>query len=47
MGPSKVELCVVPGEYHDQAVIDLTFGYKEKDEGGQAKKIKGWIASKL
>jgi len=47
LGPDKVELVVIPGEYHDQPNIDLQFGYKEKDEGQQAKLIKHWIGSKL
>jgi acetyl esterase/lipase len=47
MGADKVELCIVPGEYHDQPSIDLQFGYTEADEGQQAKKIKSWISSKL
>ena len=47
LGPDKVELVVVPGEYHDQPSIDLQFGYTEKQEGEQAKLIKRWIGSKL
>lgn len=35
------------GEYHTQAAMDLGFGYGEEGEGGQAKEIKRWIASKL
>jgi len=44
---TNVELLVAKGEYHDQPSVDLQIGYKEKDEGEQAKKIKGWISSKL
>jgi acetyl esterase/lipase len=44
---TKVEFLVAKGEYHDQPSIDLQFGYKETDEGVQAKGIKGWVASKL
>jgi hypothetical protein len=44
---TTVELLVAKGEYHIQPYLDLQFGYKEKDEGEQAKKIKGWVSSKL
>jgi len=47
LGEGKMEFCVVPGEFHDQAILDLQLGYTEKDEGKTAKKIKGWISSKL
>ena len=44
---TKVELVVAKGEYHDQPSLDLQIGYSEKDEGEQAKVIKGWVSSKL
>jgi acetyl esterase/lipase len=44
---SKVEFFVAKGEYHDQPSLDLQLGYKEEQEGQQAKKIKKWIGSKL
>lgn len=44
---TKVELLVAKGEYHDQPSLDLQLGYKEKDEGEQARKIKEWVSSKL
>jgi acetyl esterase/lipase len=44
---TKVELLVAKGEYHDQPNLDLQFGYKEEQEGEQAKRIKGWVSSKL
>jgi acetyl esterase/lipase len=44
---SKVEFVVAKGEYHDQPSLDLQLGYSEKDEGEQAKVIKGWVSSKL
>jgi acetyl esterase/lipase len=47
VGESRVEFKVFEGEYHDQPSIDLHMGYKESQEGEQAKAIKGWIASKL
>lgn len=47
VGGGRVEVRVFEGEYHDQPSIDLQMGYKESQEGGQAKAIKGWIASKL
>lgn len=46
-GYGKVEYLKAKGEYHDQPSIDLQIGFKEKDEGESAKKIKSWIASKL
>lgn len=46
-GEENVKFRCVEGEYHDQAYLDLQFGYKEKEEGVQAKEIKGWIGSKL
>jgi len=46
-GKGKVDFTVVKGEYHDQPNIDLQLGYKEKDEGGTARLVKSWIASKL
>lgn len=46
-GEEKVEVFVAKGEYHDQPNIDLSMGYKESDEGEQAKLIKRWIGSKL
>jgi acetyl esterase/lipase len=44
---TKVELFVAKHEYHDQPSLDLYIGYSEKDEGEQAKAIKGWISSRL
>ena len=46
-GNGKVEFFVADGEYHDQPSLDLQIGYTEKQEGEQAKKIKGWVSSKL
>lgn len=42
-----VEWLKAEGEYHDFPNVDLQIGYKEEDEGVQAKKIKSWIGSKL
>jgi acetyl esterase/lipase len=47
LGEDRVELVVVNGEYHDQPSVDLQMGYKESEEGEQAKLIKRWIGSKL
>jgi acetyl esterase/lipase len=47
LGKDRVEFLIAEGEYHDQPSLDLQIGYKEKDEGLQARKIKSWIASKL
>ena len=47
MGAGKVEILIADGEYHDQPSLDVQLGYKAKDEGMQAKKIKTWISSKL
>ncbi len=41
---TKVETLIAKGEFHDQPNVDIQFGYKE---GEQAKRIKGWVASKL
>jgi hypothetical protein len=46
-GEDKVELVVSEGGYHDQPYLDLQLGYKERDEGQQAREIKRWIESKL
>jgi acetyl esterase/lipase len=46
-GRERVEFLVAKGEYHDQPTLDLQLGYQEKDEGEQARRIKGWISSKL
>jgi hypothetical protein len=46
-GEDKVELVVSEGGYHDQPYLDLQIGYKERDEGQQAREIKRWIESKL
>jgi len=46
-GEEKVTLVVAQGGYHDQPYLDLQLGYKEKNEGQQAKEIKHWIGSKL
>lgn len=46
-GEGRVELLVASGEYHDQPSLDLQLGYTEKQEGEQAKRIKGWVSSKL
>jgi hypothetical protein len=35
----------VPGEAHDQAMLDIMLGYKEQGEG--MKTMKKWIESKL
>jgi acetyl esterase/lipase len=43
----KVEYLVAKGEYHDQPTLDLQLGYGEGDEGEQARRIKGWVTSKL
>jgi acetyl esterase/lipase len=47
LGGEKVEFMVAKGEYHDQPNMDLLLGYKEKDEGELAKKIKEWISIEL
>ncbi|KAF8866036.1 alpha/beta-hydrolase [Acephala macrosclerotiorum] len=47
MGEDRVKFFVGEGEYHDQPSLDLGIGYKESEEGMQAKEIKRWIASKL
>jgi acetyl esterase/lipase len=47
LGDQRVKRLVARGEYHDQSSLDLGFGYREMDEGVQAKKIKSWIGSKL
>jgi hypothetical protein len=47
LGREKVEFMVAKGEYHDQPNMDLLLGYKEKDEGELAKKIKEWISIEL
>jgi acetyl esterase/lipase len=46
-GWGKVDFLCARGEYHDQPNIDLQLGFKEKDEGEQAKLVKRWITSKL
>jgi acetyl esterase/lipase len=46
-GADNVEFLCVEGEYHDQPSLDLQLGFKEKDEGLQAREIKRWISSKL
>lgn len=40
-----ITLLVAEGECHDQAYLDIEFGYKEP--GAQAKMIRSWIESKL
>ncbi|CZR59318.1 related to triacylglycerol lipase 2 [Phialocephala subalpina] len=47
MGEDRVKFFVGENEYHDQPSLDLGIGYKESEEGMQAKEIKRWIASKL
>lgn len=47
LGSDRVKVALVEGGYHDQAVIDINFGFKESEEGEQAKLIKGWVRSKL
>ena len=47
MGEGKVEILVAKGEYHDQPTLDVQLGYKESEEGEQARRIKSWISSKL
>jgi len=46
LGAGNVEFRALEG-YHVQPSIDLQMGYKESQEGEQAKTIKSWIASKL
>lgn len=46
-GWGKVDFLCAKGEYHDQPNIDLQLGFKENDEGEQAKLVKTWVASKL
>lgn len=45
LGDDRVEYLIAKDEYHDQPSIDLGMGYKEF--GIQAKKMNGWIHSKL
>ncbi|RDW70171.1 hypothetical protein BP5796_08568 [Coleophoma crateriformis] len=44
-GESHLEVFIAPDEYHDQASVDIGFGYQE--DGGQAAKIKSWMGSKI
>jgi hypothetical protein len=45
-GNRKVEFVVMKG-YHDQVNIDLMIGYNGKNEGEQARAIKGWVSSRI
>ncbi|RDW89463.1 hypothetical protein BP6252_01495 [Coleophoma cylindrospora] len=44
-GESHLEVFIAPGEYHDQASVDIDFGYQE--DGAQAAKIKSWMGTKF
>jgi hypothetical protein len=47
MGEGRVKFLVGEDEYHDMPSLDLQLGYKESEEGMQAREIKRWIASKF
>lgn len=47
LGAGKVEIVVAKGEFHDQPNLDVQLGYKESEEGEQARLFKRWIGSKL
>lgn len=42
----KIDVYWAKGEAHDMPNLDLTLGYKQVDEGQQAKEIKRWIQSR-
>jgi len=45
MGDERVRFLVGQDEYHDMPSLDLQLGYKESEEGAQAREIKRWISS--
>ncbi|KUJ19772.1 alpha/beta-hydrolase [Mollisia scopiformis] len=47
MGEERVRFVVGVDEYHDAPSLDLGLGYKESEEGVQAREIKRWIGSKF